>query len=401
MKPHMSFRPQRAALVSVLFAVASPALAAEPLPEVVERISPSVVLVTTHDRTGAGFFFDGPSRVVTAWSIVEGANQVTVQLQDGEPIPATVTRKGPRQGLAILTLATPVEGAQSLALREAPPAVGEPVWSVGHLSPDEAESAFEHGLGGWGLSEGLVSDVTDDRLSMTMPVAAGARGAPVFDADGAVFAVATGNAGDFGVAARLSALEAVQELDQPRRYVPVQLTGGASFRGSLHRHLERARRGQLGFEVELGVLIDRRLMISGAVNLTWLASGAERQGANPMVHSEYLFRIGPSLDLPVKPRGRAGGISVQPFFQAGVMVDQIGSRTWTSEQADPNCDPTLGPCATQQDSNLSWGTPPPRFMMGGGLRIVTGPVVYTLDQGTSVTRAGPDFRLGLGVGFQF
>lgn len=401
MKPHVSSSLVRlGALVSVLLALVSTAHAADPLPEVVARVSPSVVLVTTHDRVGSGFFFAGPSEVVTALSVVRDANSILVQVPGGEPIEAKVTRKDATSGLAILELTSPAEGGQPLALREAPPVVGERVWSIGHASGDDLDESVAQGLGRWALSEGLISELGDQRIQLTLTVPTGAHGAPVFDEDGAVFGVAVSQAGDFGVAADLSALREVSQRE-PTLHVPVQMTGGVHFRAGLQRTLDRARTGQLGFGVDMGLLIDRRLAITGGVSLTWLASSTERRGPNPQIHGEFFMRVGPSFDLAGKPRGRSGGVALQPFFLAGAMVDRVGSRTWTATQLDPACDPSVGPCTSQQEPTLTWASPPTRMLLGGGLRLLTGPAVYTLDVGTSPTRPGEDFRIGLGVGFQF
>ena len=121
------------------------------VPDVVEAITPSIVQVSVRRAdgvgSGTGIIFDAGGAIVTNWHIVEGANEISVILHNGETLNAVLMREDSTLDIAVLAVdaqdLAPAKFGDSGALR-----VGEDVVSIGH--------AF--GLsGGPSVSRGVVS----------------------------------------------------------------------------------------------------------------------------------------------------------------------------------------------------------------------------------------------------
>ena len=121
------------------------------VPDVVEAITPSIVQVSVRRAdgvgSGTGIIFDAGGAIVTNWHIVEGANEISVILHNGESLNAALMREDSTLDIAVLAVdaqdLAPAKFGDSGALR-----VGEDVVSIGH--------AF--GLsGGPSVSRGVVS----------------------------------------------------------------------------------------------------------------------------------------------------------------------------------------------------------------------------------------------------
>ena len=121
------------------------------VPDVVEAITPSIVQVSVRRAdgvgSGTGIIFDAGGAIVTNWHIVEGANEISVILHNGETFNAVLMREDSTLDIAVIAVdaqdLAPAKFGDSGALR-----VGEDVVSIGH--------AF--GLsGGPSVSRGVVS----------------------------------------------------------------------------------------------------------------------------------------------------------------------------------------------------------------------------------------------------
>src|SRR6476620_8979819 len=122
-------------VLSLLFIVLTASLgyAQETLPDLVRRVKPSVVAITTYDAngealmTGSGFFV-GPGRVVTNLHIVRGAVRADIKTLDGKgrvyPVPGALARD--EEGdLALLGVDMPSERARVSELATSLPDEGE------------------------------------------------------------------------------------------------------------------------------------------------------------------------------------------------------------------------------------------------------------------------------------
>ena len=137
---------------------------------------------------GSGFIISSDGLVVTNNHVVAGANEVTVTLQDGDQLEATVIGSDSRTDLAVLRIRSDrrlpyVQFGDSERLR-----VGDWVVAVGN----------PFGLGGT-VTAGIISamgrDINagpyDDFLQIDAPINRGNSGGPLFDAAGRVVGVNT------------------------------------------------------------------------------------------------------------------------------------------------------------------------------------------------------------------
>lgn len=86
----------------------SPATPVAPtgIPELVERLQPSVVAIIARgaagEGEGSGVIYDREGRIVTNNHVVEGAQRITVVLASGERLPARLLATDPQTDLAVL-----------------------------------------------------------------------------------------------------------------------------------------------------------------------------------------------------------------------------------------------------------------------------------------------------------
>src|ERR1700687_1674178 len=136
---------------------------------------------------GSGFIISADGYVVTNNHVVENATEVSVTLDDGKTVPATVVGTDKRTDLALLKIK---QGGpyQHVDFATATPRVGDWVIAVGN----------PFGLGGT-VTAGIISargrDIGagpyDDFLQIDAPVNRGNSGGPTFDVDGNVIGVNT------------------------------------------------------------------------------------------------------------------------------------------------------------------------------------------------------------------
>jgi S1-C subfamily serine protease len=158
--------------------------------DVVERVGPSIVTVTTKDPTGRSLalgsgFLVSRWRVATNYHVVEGAGSAAVRFSDGTRMRvAGVLADDASADLAILELASEAVGRRPLALARATPRAGEAVFVIG--SPLGFEQT---------VSDGRCSGLVDYpgrglSLQVSAPISPGSSGGPVFDLAGEVVGVA-------------------------------------------------------------------------------------------------------------------------------------------------------------------------------------------------------------------
>jgi serine protease Do len=136
---------------------------------------------------GSGFIISADGYVVTNHHVVENATEVTVTLDDGKTVPATIVGTDKKTDLALLKIK---QGGpyQSVEFATATPRVGDWVIAVGN----------PFGLGGT-VTAGIISargrDIGagpyDDFLQIDAPVNRGNSGGPTFNTQGQVVGVNT------------------------------------------------------------------------------------------------------------------------------------------------------------------------------------------------------------------
>jgi S1-C subfamily serine protease len=178
--------------VVVLFA-SSFVYSQETLPELVRRVKPAVVAVTTYDTngealmTGSGFFVS-PGRVVTNLHVVRGAVRADIKTLDGKGRVYQVTGAlalDEEGDLALLAVDMPPDRGRVTELASSLPDEGEPIFVIGN--PLKLEGS---------VSDGIVAAVREVPnlgriIQITAPISHGNSGSPVFNLHGQVLGVVT------------------------------------------------------------------------------------------------------------------------------------------------------------------------------------------------------------------
>lgn len=188
------FCPRFVTPVLVLLFVCSTSWAQQTsLPELVKKVKPTVVAITTYDSkdeslmTGSGFFVN-PGQVVTNLHVVKGSTRAEIKTLDGKgrvyPVKGVlaVDEDG---DLALLSIDMPLDRVRSIELAPALPDEGEPIFVIGN--PLKLEGS---------VSDGIVSAVREVPnvgriIQITAPISHGNSGSPVFNLDGQVLGVVT------------------------------------------------------------------------------------------------------------------------------------------------------------------------------------------------------------------
>jgi S1-C subfamily serine protease len=165
----------------------------ESLPELVRRVKPNVVAITTYDAsgeslmTGSGFFLS-PGKVVTNLHVVRGAARAEIKTLDGKGRVYQVSGiwdVDEDGDLVLLSVDMPSERGRSSDLASALPDEGEPIFVIGN--PLKLEGS---------VSDGIVSAVREVPnvgriIQVTAPISRGNSGSPVFNMHGQVLGVVT------------------------------------------------------------------------------------------------------------------------------------------------------------------------------------------------------------------
>jgi S1-C subfamily serine protease len=182
-------------LLPVLFLLllASSVQAQSTLPDLVRRVKPSVVAITTYDAnnealmTGSGFF-TSPGQVVTNLHVVRGATRAEIKTLDGKGrvYQVTGTLAVDEEGdLVLLNVDMPFDRVRTIDLAKSLPDEGEQIFVIGN--PLKLEGS---------VSDGIVSAIREVPdvgriIQITAPISHGNSGSPVFNLHGQVLGVVT------------------------------------------------------------------------------------------------------------------------------------------------------------------------------------------------------------------
>ncbi len=127
--------------------------------------------VAPRGGAGSGFVWDGAGHVVTNFHVVQGATRISVRLDSGEAVPATLVGAAPDYDLAVLKLSTAPGGPKPI-----------PVGSSADLKVGQAVFAIGNPFGlNRSLSTGVVS-----ALNRHLPTASGREIHGVIQIDAAI-----------------------------------------------------------------------------------------------------------------------------------------------------------------------------------------------------------------------
>ena len=197
----------------VLHAQPAPAATADPswLKAVYEQVAASVVLIQTEYGAGSGFFFKSERLIATALHVVDDAEIVVVQLNDGRRVAARVVAYSRLHDVALLELEAPVAGARVLEPYTGVVDIGENVLVIGHpFSGLEDQVPELRGLLNWSLTRGIVSAVAGSWLQTDAAINPGNSGGPILNAHGQVLGVVSAKLSDaqgISVAARIGRVQ--------------------------------------------------------------------------------------------------------------------------------------------------------------------------------------------------
>ncbi|MGH7481659.1 MAG: S1C family serine protease, partial [Longimicrobiales bacterium] len=178
------------ALVLVAWLVAAPVAAQEISPsEIAEQARPAVVLVSAladgvEIGQGSGFVVSPDGRIVTNRHVIQGADELRVELATGEIYDRVYfVSADERRDLAILRV--PATGLATLPIGDDRAArIGDRVYVIGN--PMGLEGTFTDGL----ISARRMVDGVSF-LQISAPISPGSSGGPVLNAAGEAIAIAT------------------------------------------------------------------------------------------------------------------------------------------------------------------------------------------------------------------
>lgn len=363
-----------------------------------ERVRPAVVRISAAPAYGTGFVVDDGTRVVTAWHVVAMCESIWVQTEDGKEVEATVERFDKKEDVAILQLAEAVAGADPLPLSPDVPTVGDVLFAVGHpFVLGEGPKGRHEGLLEWSLTAGMVSMVGEKQIQTTVSLQPGNSGGPVFDDQGRVVGVAVERHGDFGLARKVDVVADLLMSEEPptTRRVRVLPHLAFGFGPSWMAQAEENRRFHYGLTADMGVVIDRKMLLALRYDHGWLVNKEEKAAGRLGQQSRVGLMIGPMFATKSRPF-KGPGVRFTPYFFAGLGVGASGIHRETFELLDPDCNPGLGPCDYRMEDTKEWarGFSP---VLGGGLRVDFGGAY--LDFGATVSPLDPQNSVAIGINF--
>ena len=176
---------QSATAAPLAAAALNPGNSYQLIPDLVQRVDPSIVSVLTSTGQGSGVVWDGAHGiVVTNNHVVEGATQVEIVTADGEHIPAQVKATDPASDLAVLHVDR--TDLQSAKFAEAQPRVGELAVAVGN--PLGFENSVTAGIVS-ALHRSLGGGPYVDLIQTDAPISPGNSGGALVNAAGEVIGI--------------------------------------------------------------------------------------------------------------------------------------------------------------------------------------------------------------------
>jgi S1-C subfamily serine protease len=158
------------------------------IPDLVDRVEPSVVTILTDVAEGSGVIWNGDGVVVTNAHVVEGGSRVTVALASGARFPARVVAAAERFDLAVLGIDR--KGLPAARFQQELPRVGELALAMGNPLGFEQSvtagiiSGVHRSIPSGGQTPALV-----DLIQTDAAISPGNSGGALVDGDGDVVGI--------------------------------------------------------------------------------------------------------------------------------------------------------------------------------------------------------------------
>jgi serine protease DegQ len=158
------------------------------IPEIVDRVEPSVVAVETDSGEGSGVIWGADGVIVTNRHVVIGANRVQVALASGARLPAQLEAADERSDVAVLRVER--EGLPAAEFEQRLPRVGELAIAMGNPAGFEQSitagivSGLHRAIPSGGLTPALV-----DLIQTDAAISPGNSGGALVNADGDVIGI--------------------------------------------------------------------------------------------------------------------------------------------------------------------------------------------------------------------
>ncbi|MCB1856777.1 MAG: trypsin-like peptidase domain-containing protein [Gammaproteobacteria bacterium] len=239
--------------------------------EIFERVSPSVVYITTVRRvlnpwtrdvmsmprgTGSGFIWDGLGHLVTNHHVIQDVSEARVRLNDGRSYSAVLVGSSPDHDIAVLRIrvpfnrppAVPIGSSEDLRVGQKVFAIGNP-FGLDYTLTTGIVSALDRSLSGEG-------DTSIDHLIQTdAAINPGNSGGPLLDSAGRLIGV---NTAIYSPSGAYAGIGFAVPVDTVNRVVPELIAKGRYVRPVLgievSEELNKIVSDQLG---ERGVLVLR------------------------------------------------------------------------------------------------------------------------------------------------
>lgn len=303
-----------------------------PIPDIVDAISPSIVGVINYTRTtedrlieqgmGSGFFISSQGHVVTNAHVVQNCEALSVTLLDGKELDAELIAKDEIGDIAVLLVKD--SGVKPLKLGDSDNIrVGEYVVTAGNPLGRNYEGTVTMGIISARSRAVTIDDQTNTYIQTDAAINVGNSGGPLLNMKGEVIGINTAktiNAGydEYGMQVNAEGLGFALPINRVRAIVEQLITKGYVEHAALGVHIRSlSRQETIEMDLSNGILVvsvvhdgpaEAAGLLPGDVILFYDGMRAERQ--NALVDYVSALPVGTVLELTIWRDGEEGQVSV-------------------------------------------------------------------------------------------
>lgn len=255
------------------------------LPDMVERVTPSVVQIRARGQLtggiGSGVVIDHSGHIVTNDHVVQGAVTIVVELHDGTVVAAELLGSDPSNDLAVIRARIPAESAVPAIFGDSDVVrVGEPVFAIGN--PFDLDFT---------VTSGIVSGIDREShqhrggrpvrgvIQTDAAVNPGNSGGPLFNARGEVIGITTAVENPAGQSFFIGIGYAVPS-NTVLRYIPEMIAGAEISHAQLGIAgitLNTLNAADAGVDAERGVYVTN-VVVGSAADRAGLVAASQPDG---------------------------------------------------------------------------------------------------------------------------